>query len=166
MKDLERSIVDRALGLGFALVGFAPLRRLDHRADFFRRWLDEGRAAEMSWLARAPDRRLDPRLLNDRLRSVISLAFPYDAPAIPPIDWRAELRGRIASYALGPDYHDLVLNKAGAVADHLASIRPAALTRPYVDTGPVFDREWAAEAHLGWFGSNTNLINRYAGSYF
>jgi epoxyqueuosine reductase len=166
MKDLERSITDHARAQGFALIGFAPLRRLDDRADFFRGWLDEGRAAEMGWLARDPARRLDPRILDHRLRSVISLAFPYAAPVIPRMDWRAELRGRIASYALGPDYHDVVLHKARAVADHLASLRPAAVLRPYVDTGPVFDREWAAEARVGWFGRNTNLINRYAGSYF
>src|SRR5258708_7491656 len=132
MKDLEQSLTDYALTQGFALIGFAPLRRLDNRADFFRRWLDEGRAAEMDWLARDPDRRIDPRTLDARLRSVISLTFPYAAPAIPPIDWRAELRGRIASYALGPDYHDVVLRKARAVADHLAALRPAAVTRPYV----------------------------------
>jgi epoxyqueuosine reductase len=166
MKSLEQSITDHALAQGFALVGFAPLRRLEHREDFFRRWLDDGRAAEMGWLARDSDRRIDPRILDSRLRSVISLAFPYAAPAIPPIDWRAELRGRIASYALGPDYHDVVIGKARAVADLLASLRPDAVVRPYVDTGPVFDREWAAEARLGWFGRNTNLINRYAGSYF
>ena len=166
MKDLEQSIIDHALAQGFALVGFAPLRRLDHREDFFRRWLDEGRAAEMGWLARDPNRRIDPRILDERLRSVISLAFPYAAPAIPQFDWRAELRGRIASYALGPDYHDVVLHQARAVADHLTALSPVAVTRLYVDTGPVFDREWAVEARLGWFGRNTNLINRYVGSYF
>jgi len=82
-----------AQALGFALVGFARLHRLDDRAPFVTRWLDEGRAAEMDWLARDPERRFDPRQLDPRLRSVISLAYPYPAPAAPTIDWQAELRG-------------------------------------------------------------------------
>jgi epoxyqueuosine reductase len=76
------------------------------------------------------------------------------------------MRGRIAAYALGFDYHDVVLKKARLVADTLKAEGPETITRVYVDTGPVFEREWAAEARLGWFGRNTNLINRYGGSYF
>ncbi len=148
------------------MVGFARLRRLTRREEFFRGWLDEGRAAEMKWLERDPQRRFDPRTLDPRLCSVISLAFPYQAPAPPQIDWRAELRGRIASYALGPDYHDVVLAKARAVADVVAASSSEEVARIYVDTGPVFEREWATEARLGWFGRNTNLINKYQGSYF
>ncbi len=120
----------------------------------------------MTWLEREPERRLDPRILDARLRSVISLAYPYPAPRPPLIDWPSELRGRIAAYALGPDYHDVVLRKARLIADTLTAEMPEAVTRVYVDTGPVFEREWAAAARLGWFGRNTNLINRYHGSYF
>jgi epoxyqueuosine reductase len=166
MGGLEQSIIAAANAAGFPLVGFSKLRRLDHREDFFRTWLDGGRAAEMGWLAREPERRFDPRTLDPRLRSVISLAFPYAAPAPPRCDWRAEMRGRIAAYALGPDYHDVVLDRVRIVAAQLRAIRPDATTRVYVDTGPVFEREWAAESRLGWFGRNTNLINRYHGSYF
>ncbi|MGA2410332.1 MAG: tRNA epoxyqueuosine(34) reductase QueG, partial [Candidatus Binataceae bacterium] len=148
------------------LAGFAPLHRLDDRAGFLAQWIAQGRAAEMAWLARDPDRRLDPRTLDPRLRSVISLAHPYAPPRPPDLDWRAELRGRIASYAIGLDYHDTVLAKARAVAQTIERHAPAAVLRLYVDTGPVLEREWAAQARLGWFGRNTNLINRYQGSYF
>lgn len=120
----------------------------------------------MGWLAREPERRINPRVLDARLRSVVSLAFPYTPPRPPDLDWRAELRGRLAAYALGPDYHDVVLDKARVVADTLAAEIPGAISRVYVDTGPVFEREWAIEARLGWFGRNTNLLNRYHGSYF
>src|SRR5579863_1747302 len=166
MKALEREITAAANAAGFVLAGFAPLRRLDHREGFFRTWIDEGRPAEMAWLAREPERRFDPRRLDPRLRSVISLGFPYQAPAPSRVDWRREMRGRIASYALGEDYHDRVMARARAVAAELERLRPAALARLYVDTGPVFEREWAAEASLGWFGKNTNLLNRSHGSYF
>jgi len=164
--QLEGTVRRAALDQGFAMVGFAPIRRLDHRVEFFRDWIAEGRPAEMAWLARDPERRLDPRRLDPRIRSVISLAFPYDPPAPPPIDWRAELRGRIAAYALGPDYHDTVLAKARVVAQMLEAARPGIVTRLYVDTGAVFEREWAVEARLGWFGRNTSLLNQYHGSYF
>jgi epoxyqueuosine reductase len=166
MEALEREITAATKAAGFMLTGFAPLRRLDHREEFFRSWIDAGRPAEMAWLARDPERRFDPRRLDPRLRSVISLAFPYAAPAPPSCDWRAELRGRIAAYALGADYHDVVVERARTVVEHIRALRPDAVARVYVDTGPVFEREWAAESRLGWFGRNTNLINRYAGSYF
>ena len=103
---------------------------------------------------------------DPRLRSVVSLVYPYAAPTIPDLDWRAAMRGRIAAYALGPDYHDTVLAHARAVATRLKSERPDTITRAYVDTGAVFEREWAAEARVGWFGRNTNLLNRHHGSYF
>ena len=167
MARLEEIITAAAYQQGFVLVGFAPLRRLDNRDQFFNQWLAAGRAGEMGWLGRDPERRLDPRRIEPRLRSVVSLGYPYAAPAIPDLDWRAAMRGRIAAYALGPDYHDTVLARARAVAAQLRSERPdAAVTRAYVDTGAVFEREWAAEARLGWFGRNTNLLNRYRGSYF
>ena len=165
-KTAEERISRTAHEHGFVLTGFAPLRSLDERREFFNRWLAEGRPAEMAWLAREPERRVNPRVLDPRLRSVVSLAYPYTPPRPPELDWRFELRGRIAAYALGPDYHDVVLRKARVVADALATAIPGALSRVYVDTGPVFEREWAAEARLGWFGRNTNLLNRYHGSYF
>ncbi|HVA81450.1 MAG TPA: tRNA epoxyqueuosine(34) reductase QueG [Candidatus Binataceae bacterium] len=166
MARLEQILTAAAHAQGFVLIGFAPLRRLDNRAEFFNRWLAEGRQGEMGWLARDPERRFDPRRIDPRLRSVVSLGYPYAAPAIPDIDWRAAMRGRIAAYALGPDYHDTVLARARAVAARLKSERPDAVTRAYVDTGAVFEREWAAEARIGWFGRNTNLLNRHHGSYF
>jgi epoxyqueuosine reductase len=166
VQRLTEAIIKTAQRLGFAAAGCAPLRRLDQRGQFLRDWLAEGRAGEMAWLEREPEGRLDPRLRNPRLRSVISLAYPYVAPSGPADDGRSELRGRIAAYALGPDYHDVVLAKARQVAALISELHPDAATRVYVDTGPVLEREWAAAAGLGWFGRNTNLINRYRGSYF
>src|SRR5208282_927121 len=164
--SLEQTIVEAARREGFVLVGFARLRRLDRREEFYHRWLAANRHADMAWVARDPERRFDPRVLDSRLRSVVSLAYPYDPPAPPAVDWRAELRGRIAAYAFGPDYHDRVLKKAQSIAGLIAAMRPGAVIRNYVDTGPVFEREWAAESGLGWIGKNTNLLNRERGSYF
>jgi epoxyqueuosine reductase len=164
--SIESKITAIACENGFALVGFARLRRLAERENFYERWLADRRNGEMGYLAREPERRFDPRALDPRLRSVVSVGYPYRAPAPPRIDWRSELRGRIAAYALGPDYHDVVLGKARGVADSMAQLRPGVVRRVYVDTGPVFEREWANEGGLGWFGKNTNLLNRERGSYF
>jgi len=166
MVRLERVLAEAALRQGFALVGFAHLKRLRTREEFFRQWLAEGRAADMTWLGREPERRFDPQMMDPRLLSVISLAYPYLAPKPPLVDWRSELRGRIAAYALGEDYHEVVRDKAWLVADSLKNECPGVTLRVYVDTGPVLEREWAVEARLGWFGRNTNIINRYHGSYF
>jgi len=166
MANPNKIVTAAAHAQGFAMVGFAVLRPLDERREFYRQWLDDGRHGAMGYLGREPERRFDPRTLDARFRSVISLAYPYHSPAPPKVNWRAELRGRIAAYALGPDYHDVVLKKARAVADTIAESRAGIVTRAYVDTGPVFEREWAAEARLGWFGKNTTTLNREHGSYF
>ncbi len=166
MSNLEEKVGQAATEAGFALVGFAKIGRLKGREEFYSRWLDEGRNGSMGYLARDPQRRFNPRAIDARFRSVVSLGWPYAPPAVPQVDWRAELRGRIAAYALGRDYHDIVLKAARKVAAVLESLHPGSVTRTYVDTGPVFEREWAARARLGWFGKNTMLLNRERGSYF
>jgi epoxyqueuosine reductase len=162
----EARIESAALEAGFAMVGFARIERLREREQFYSRWLDDGRAGTMGYLARAPERRFDPRAINSQFRSVVSLGWPYSPPSPPSVDWRAEMRGRIAAYAFGPDYHDYVLKAARRVAAVIESLSAGAITRAYVDTGPVFEREWAARGRLGWFGKNTMLLTRDRGSYF
>jgi len=110
--SIEEVIAEAAREQGFILTGFARLRRLERCEEFYSRWLADGRHGAMEYLAREPERRFDPRIVDARLRSVVSLAYPYDAPAPPAVDWRAQLRGRIAAYAVGDDYHDRVLKKA------------------------------------------------------
>ena len=166
MVNWTKIIGDAARARGFAMVGFARVHPLAARDKFFADWVADGRHGTMQYLARDPTRRIDPRRLDSRFQSVISLAYPYAAARPPKINWRAELRGRVAAYALGPDYHDYVLAAAKAVAAALAARRPDSLTRTYVDTGPVFEREWASQVGLGWFGRNTMLLNREHGSYF
>ncbi|MFZ0658947.1 MAG: tRNA epoxyqueuosine(34) reductase QueG [Candidatus Binataceae bacterium] len=166
MVDLTKIIETAARARGFAMVGFARLHPLAARGEFFADWLADGRHGTMQYLARDPARRIDPRVLDSRFKSVVSLAYPYAAVRPPEIDWRAELRGRMAAYALGPDYHDYVLAAAKSVTAAILTEHPRSITRTYVDTGPVFEREWASQAGLGWFGRNTMLLNREHGSYF
>jgi epoxyqueuosine reductase len=166
MDFLRETLTRAATEQGFVLIGFAPLRPLDEREEFYRRWLAGGGHASMTYLAKEPELRFDPRRLDPRYKSIVSLGYPYAARATPNVDWRREMRGRIAAYALGRDYHDVVKRRARAVGNVIRQLRPGSVTRTYVDTGPVFERDWASRARIGWFGKNTMMLNREQGSYF
>lgn len=126
----------------------------------FLRWLAEGRHAAMGWLERDPDRRMDARRVVEGARSVVSVAIPYGHGERPaPGDPRP--RGLIARYALGEDYHRVLLEKVRALSAFLGD--PEA--RPYVDTGPVLEKPRAQRAGLGWIGKHTNLVSRAQGSW-
>ena len=161
----EERIAAEARALGFPLAGCAPLAPLPV-GEFLARWIADGRAGDMTWLARRSDERLDPRRLVPWARSVICLAFPYAPPPPPPGDWRTTLRGRIAAYARGADYHDRIGDLLRRLADRLAVLWPGSRFRAYVDTGPVLEREWAMRAGLGWIGKHTVVLHRALGSYF
>ena len=161
----DRHIAREARALGFPLVGCVPLEALP-RAEFLATWLAEGRAGEMRYLERRPGERLDPRRRWPWARSIVTLAFPYHPPPPPCDEWRAALRGRVAAYALGCDYHDRIAGVLRRLIERLRERWPDATFRPYVDTGPILEREWAMRSGLGWIGRNTLLLHRHAGSYF
>jgi epoxyqueuosine reductase len=163
--ELEDKICTQAARLGFSLCGFATLSPLP-RTQFFSQWLKKGYAGEMAYLARDPERRLDPRLFFPEAKSVISLGYPYQPPRLPEIDWQRELRGRIAAYAAGEDYHEILKRKLLALVTSLNKSIPHLKARPYVDTGPILEREWAYRSGLGWFGKNTMLLSKKEGSWF
>jgi epoxyqueuosine reductase len=141
--------------LGFDLCRVTAAEAPAH-AEEFRAWLEEGRAGEMAWLARNADRRTDPQLVLPGARSVIVLGMNYWQPAShaqhPPA-----ARGRIARYAWGEDYHDVIEAKLRALDAWLAA--RGGVQRRYVDTGPVLERDFAARAGAGWQGKSTMLLH-------
>lgn len=161
-KDYVRAC---AAELGFSLCAVATVTPAPH-GEFFLRWLDDGCAAGMAYLQRRARERLAPAELLPGARSWISLGFPY-RPVRPEVcDWRRELRGRIAAYALGSDYHDDLHQRLRLLIRRMQERAPHIRCRPFVDTGPVLERDVAWSAGLGWFGRNTNLLHRRAGSWF
>src|SRR5207247_8692011 len=104
MCSREATIAAAARAVGFSRAGTAPLAPLP-AGPFLEAWLAEGRAGEMTYLARRTAERIDPRVARPWARAIISLAYPYRPPPPPPSDWRAPLTGRIAASALGADYH-------------------------------------------------------------
>jgi len=161
-----RALAERAKAvaqaLGFDLVGVAPAEPAPH-AGYLREWLARGFAGEMGWLGRRVEARIDPRCVLEGARSVVALGLVYDPgdPAPAPV-----ASVRIARYAGGDDYHDVLLDRVRAFEAALAALadRPVR-TRGYVDTGPLLERPLAARAGLGWIGKNTLLIHPRLGSY-
>lgn len=165
MQSRAQQIRDHALTLGLNAVGIAPAAEARHGAGL-RRWLDAGYHGEMRWLANRLERRLDPREVVPNARSVIMVAVQYFTEEPPAHLWQDPMRGRVARYAWGPDYHDRLLPALMKLANWLrTSLAPHAATRAYVDTGPLLERTWSAEAGLGFIGRNTLLIRPSAGSY-
>ena len=165
MRSPEVHIAGEARILGFPLAGFARVEALP-RGEFLDGWLADGRAGDMRYLERRRAERVDPRQAWPWARSIVSLAFPYQPPPPPSSDWRDELRGRIAAYALGSDYHDRLDHRLSCLVERLHARWPRAAFRRYVDTGPLLEREWALRGSIGWIGRNTLVLHRHAGSYF
>ncbi|MBZ0275164.1 MAG: tRNA epoxyqueuosine(34) reductase QueG, partial [Anaerolineae bacterium] len=158
----------QALELGFNLVGITravPSPTL----DAYLRWIEAGMHGEMAFLAR-PDREARRRDLNVILpgaRSLVVVGLDYHTAAMPPDILRAPSRGRIAAYAWGVDYHDIMTPRLETLAGWMAETCGESLdSRVYVDTGAILERSHAHEAGLGFTGKNTMLIHPRRGSTF
>jgi len=130
--------------------------------DVFARWLDLGHEAGMTWLRRNREARRDPTTRFPWAKSAIVILVPYSAER-PHQDDR--ISTRIARYALGDDYHDVLNEILKEIENAILRAIPDTRTRRYVDTGPLSDRTLAARAGLGWIGKNAMLIHPEHGSW-
>jgi epoxyqueuosine reductase len=154
------AIKQRARELGFDLVGIAPATASGYR-QYFQQWLDEGNAGEMQYLWHRFEQRTDPATYFPGASSVICLGLNYFVPLHDPPPGN----GRVARYALGADYHELIKTRLHKLADWIHEIAPEARTRCGVDTAPIMEKELSARAGIGWVGKNTCLINEKIGSW-
>jgi epoxyqueuosine reductase len=170
--DLLAGLEREALRLGFSRLGVASAdstRRDPRLHAHFCRWLEEGHAGAMEdWLRQHEPLRRDPQTMLDGVRSVIMLATDHAVRSPEADAGAAELpgQGRVARYAWGNDYHDLLRQRVNALSAWLERAQPGCRTRGFVDSAPFPEREFAWLAGLGWFGKNTMLIDPAAGSYF
>jgi len=165
MTTLTQRIKQKAYDLGFDLIGIAPAERAFH-AEAYRRWLAQNYQAQMNWLGRDPQRREDPRQVLSGAQSVVVVGLSYFVLDPPASVWNDPSRGRIARYAWGLDYHDIMLPRLRELGDFIDEEAGGARNRrAYVDFGPVLERDFAAQAGLGFIGKNTLLINPGMGSY-
>lgn len=154
-RALRQRLAASAKELGFDAFGVAPVE-VDVRADYFKKWIADGMHGDMAWLARDPDRRTDARKVLPEARSLIVVGLNYYQPH-PPAGYR------IAKYALGADYHDVILERLKQLCEVMKAL--GGEQKPYVDTGPVLEKPVAAAAGLGWQGKSTILIHRGAGTW-
>jgi len=154
----SNKIKAEALRLGFFACGIAEARPVDaDTAHRFTEWLSQGRQAEMHYMENHLDKRLDPRLLMQGVRSIVCVALNYSpAQRIPADEYQ------IAAYAYGHDYHDIVKQKL----HQLAAFVGVTDYRVFSDSAPILERYWAVQAGLGWEGRNHQLIIPQAGSMF
>lgn len=153
---MKQELIALTQQLGFDLCRIAPCTAPPHAAEF-RAWLADGRAGEMAWLERNQERRTDPQLVVPGAKSVIVLAMSYWQGDVSP-------KTKIARYAWGDDYHDVIEKKLRELDAWLTA--RGGTQRCYVDTGPVLERDFAALAGIGWHGKSTMLISPELGAWF
>ena len=142
--------------------GIAKAEFLESEAPRLENWLKQGMHGEMQYMENYFDKRLDPRLLVDGAKSVISLGLNYYSDH-KQTDGHAP---KISKYAFGADYHTVIKDKLkllmAAINENIGEVGG----RAFVDSAPVLDRAWAKKAGLGWIGKNANLLNKRSGSFF
>ncbi|HEV2829767.1 MAG TPA: tRNA epoxyqueuosine(34) reductase QueG, partial [Pyrinomonadaceae bacterium] len=160
--EFSRRIKQQALNEGFEKVGIVPATTLDNEGKQLREWLDRGYQGNMSWMARDPEVRTDPRKLFSSARSVVVVAKNYYTPAKHTDD---QMTGKVSRYAWGDDYHEVVGARLRSLLAWIKAEVPQADGKICVDIQPMMDKAWAARAGLGWIGKHTNLITTEYGSW-
>lgn len=151
-----------ALRLGFMQCGIAKADFLEEEAPRLENWLKNQHHGEMNYMENHFDKRLDPRLLVDDAKSVISLTLNY----YPESQQQDPEAPKISKYAYGMDYHLVIKEKLFQLLNFISEEIGKVSGRAFVDSAPVLDRAWAKRAGIGWIGKNSNLINKKSGSFF
>ena len=148
--------------LGFAFCGVARAEFMEPEARQLEDWLNQGLHADMDYMARHFDLRVDPTKLVPGAKTVVVLGFNY----YPGDDTPSREAPKIARYAYGEDYHRVVWKRGKQLLAALREEYGEIHGRVFVDSAPVLERQWAERAGQGWLGKNTLLLRRDAGSYF
>ena len=152
-KALKARVVSFAREIGFDSCRVAACNAPAH-ANNFREWLRDGAHGEMNYMQRGEEKRCDPQCILPGAQSIIVLALNYFQGRTPD---KGMATGRIARYAWGEDYHDIIVAKLNRLDEFLRSF--GGRQKCYVDTGPVLERDCAAQAGIGWHGKSTMLID-------
>ncbi|MBA3898971.1 MAG: tRNA epoxyqueuosine(34) reductase QueG [Bacteroidetes bacterium] len=152
----------KALELGFMFCGISKAGFLKEEAPRLEKWLNQNMHGKMSYMENHFDKRLDPTLLVDGAKSVISLALNY----FPDKTQTSEGGPKVSKYAYGKDYHYVIKEKLKELLKFINEQIGEVNGRAFVDSAPVLDKAWAKKSGLGWVGKNANLINKASGSFF
>jgi len=162
-EQLKRELAERAAALGFDACAVAAADALDAELDHHRQWLERGFQANMGYLARDPEQRYDPRALLPQCQSVVVLA---QSIYVEVADWPRPGIAKVARYAWGDDYHDVIGAKLNGLGAWLDQRVPQHRWKATVDTSPVSEKALALAAGIGWRGGHSLVLNERLGSYF
>jgi epoxyqueuosine reductase len=151
----------KAKELGFDRVGISKAEFLQEEAPRLEKWLKESRHGNMAYMEHHFDKRLDPTLLVDDAKSVISFSLNYY-----PQEHQNEDSYKISKYAYGQDYHLVIKEKLKTLLSFISQNIGEVNGRGFVDSAPVMDKAWAKKSGIGWLGKNNNLITKKSGSFF
>jgi epoxyqueuosine reductase len=158
----SKLIKEEALRLGFMQCGISRAGFLEEEAPRLEKWLNQNHHGKMAYMENHFDKRLDPRLLVEDAKSVISLTLNY-FPEQGQTDPDAP---KISKYAFGNDYHDVIKEKLFQLLEFIREQIGEVSGRAFVDSAPVLDRAWAKKSGIGWVGKNSNIISKKSGSFF
>ena len=146
---------------GFDYCGIAKAVYLDEDARRLERWLHKGYHGKMQYMENHFDLRVNPQQLVPGAKSVITLLKNYY-----PSQQQNPSSPKIAKYAFGKDYHEVIRTKLKSFLFELNQSIGEINGRGFVDSAPVLERTWATKSGLGWIGKNGNLINKQSGSFY
>ena len=156
-------IVAEAERMGFDACGIAQATALEEESAHVEQWLESDCEGEMGYLTRNKEKRYDPRLLVEGTKSIVTVLYNY----YPKQRIGDSDKFKIAKYAYGADYHDVLKRKMHQLLEGIeAQTGKLEGTRLFVDSAPVLDRAWAVRCGLGFIGKNTTLIHPKKGSFF
>jgi epoxyqueuosine reductase len=163
-QEARRVLEERAREAGFDLVGVSAAGPLREGGERLRRWQEAGMAADMGYMQRPVELLSNPKKLQKSARSVVSLGVSYYPGEHPE---NAAGGGRVARYAWGRDYHEVIKERLFRLRGELEEALGARIkARAFTDAVPLLERSAARLAGLGFFGRNSCLINADVGSYF
>ena len=155
-------IKEEARRLGFLSCGISRAGFLEEEAPRLEAWLNAGMHGQMGYMANHFDKRLDPTLLVDGARSVISVLLNY----YPEQGQQDPEAPKLSKYAYGTDYHFVIKDKLRNLLEFIREEIGEVNGRAFVDSAPVLDKAWAAKSGLGWIGKNSNLLTKQVGSFY
>ena len=160
--NYSQLIKQKAEKFGFQSCGISKAEFLEEEAPRLETWLNKGYHGEMQYMENHFDKRLNPTLLVEGAKSVISLSYNY----FPKVKIDEINNFKISKYAYGEDYHDVIKDILKEMMAELQEEIGEFGFRVFVDSAPILEKAWARKSGLGWVGKNANLITKKHGSFY
>jgi epoxyqueuosine reductase len=154
-------IKNKAEEFGFLACGISKIHRLDEEEQNLENWLKNGFQGEMSYMENHFEIRLNPKLLLEDAKTIISFSYNYF-----PKNQLNDTSYKISKYAYGEDYHNVIKDKLRTFIEELQQEIGEFSFRVFVDSAPILEKTWAKKSGLGWVGKNSNLITKNVGSFY